>query len=501
MARPSVRILSRYLLRQHLAPLGFALGSLTAFLMIQQIAKQFGSLVGKGLSWSVIAEVFVLSIPFIVAMTLPMAVLVAVLHTFTHLGADNEITAMKAGGISLARVVAPVLGGAALVTAIALVWNDQVLPRANHRLAMLQRDIMRKKPSFSLKEQVINEVVPGQFFLRAARIDPATNRLKDVTIYDLGDAPERRRIIVADSGQMAYTPGGTDLYLTLRDGEIQEVKRTEPNQFNRTFFLTNRIKVANIGDTLTRTQNDAYRGDREMSICELAQQARVARRDEARVHLEVQAAVVADLRRLAGLPVAPLPPDSSALNPQPGLLCRAWGGLIAWLAPAEAEAAQRPERLPRLPAQASMPPPPLVTPGAGIGEDVRARGDRQRAATYAVEVHKKLAIAGACFAFALLGIPVALRFPRGGAGVVIGTSVAVFAIYYIGLIGGEDLGDRLIVSPFLAMWIPNILFVVVGLLGLWLVRREGGGPGSRGGDWSDVRDALVAWLKRRRRAA
>ncbi len=138
MARPSVRILSRYLLRQHVAPLGFALGSLTAFLMVQQIAKQFGSLVGKGLPWSVIIEVFVLSIPFIVAMTLPMAVLVAVLHTFTRLVADNEITAMKAGGVSLGRVVAPVLGGAALVTLVALVWNDQVLPQANHRLRTLQ---------------------------------------------------------------------------------------------------------------------------------------------------------------------------------------------------------------------------------------------------------------------------------------------------------------------------------------------------------------------------
>src|SRR5438093_12130532 len=110
MARPSMRILSKYLLRQHVAPLAFALGGLTAFLMIQQIAKQFGSLVGKGLPWSVIFEVFVLSIPFIVAMTLPMAVLVAVLHTFTHLGADNEITAMKAGGESLAIIVSPDLG-------------------------------------------------------------------------------------------------------------------------------------------------------------------------------------------------------------------------------------------------------------------------------------------------------------------------------------------------------------------------------------------------------
>jgi lipopolysaccharide export system permease protein len=466
MARPAVRILSRYLLRQHLPPLAFALGGLTTFLLVQQIAKRLGDLVGKGLPWGVIVEVFVLSIPFIVAMTLPMAALVAVLYTFTRLGADNEITAMKAGGVSLARLVAPVLGGAAALSLVALLWNDQVLPRANHRLRTLLMDITRKKPSFSLKEEVINEVLPGQFFLRAARIDPVTNRLKDVTIYDLGDAPERRRIIVADSGRMANTPGGTDLYLTLFLGEIREVKRTDPDQFNRTFFGVNRIKVAGVGNALTLTKNDPYQSDREMSLCELAQQVRVARREEAKVHAQARASIAADLRRLAGLPIPS--PLQDAAAPPPGPVCRVWGGLIGWLAPKEAEAAVLP---PLPPSQQGPPPQVLVTPGAGVGEDIRARGDRQRAATYAVEVHKKLAIAAACFAFALLGIPMALRFPRGGAGLVIGTSVIVFAIYYIGLIGGEDLGDRLIVSPFVAMWIPNVLFTVLGLAGLWAVRR------------------------------
>src|SRR5881409_4518176 len=383
MARPSVRILSRYLLRQHLAPLAFALGSLTAFLMIQQIAKQFGSLVGKGLPWSVIIEVFVLSIPFIVAMTLPMAVLVAVLHTFTRLGADNEITAMKAGGVSLARVVAPVLGGAALVMLIALVWNDQVLPRANHRLAMLQRDIMRKKPSFSLKEQVINEVVPGQFFLRAARIDPATNRLKDVTIYDLGNA-ERRRIITADSGRMAYAAGGRDLFLTLTDGDIEEVNRTDPTQFNRTFYRTNRMRVSGVGNIFTQTEHDTYKSDREMSTCEMRLAATAARRDASRAAGDAQLVMENDLRRLAGLapvvaPPVPYVPDTAP----PGLYCRALRRLAAWLLPPEAEA-QTP--------QATPPPRPLiprtpgtqlyVTPGAGVGEQQRLRDARTRAATY-----------------------------------------------------------------------------------------------------------------------
>src|SRR5215475_7599956 len=198
MAGHPVRILSRYLLRQHLPPLGFALSALTALMVLNQVAKRFPELVGKGLPWSVIAEVFVLSVPFIVAMTLPMAVLVAVLHTMSRLTADHEITAMAANGISATRIARPVLLGAALVTLAAFLWNDQLLPSSNHRLRTLLVDIQRKKPSFALKEQVINEVVPDQFFLRAARIDQATNRLRDVTIYDLGEA-DRRRIISADS--------------------------------------------------------------------------------------------------------------------------------------------------------------------------------------------------------------------------------------------------------------------------------------------------------------
>lgn len=265
MARPTVRILSRYLLRQHLAPLAFALAALTALMLLNQVAKQFGNLVGKGLPWSVIVEVFALSIPFIVAMTLPMAVLVAVLFTFSRLAADNEITALKAGGVSVGRLLRPVLGGATLVAALSLAWSDQVLPRSNHRLRSLLVDIQRKKPSFYLKEQVINEVVPGQFFLRAARIDQASNKLKDVTIYDLEDA-ERRRIISADSGRMAYTPGGRDLYLTLLDGDIHEVRRGDPTQFNRTFYRINTIRVAGVGNTLERTENDTYRGDRKSVV-------------------------------------------------------------------------------------------------------------------------------------------------------------------------------------------------------------------------------------------
>src|SRR5256885_8869245 len=129
MAPPTVRTISRYLLRQHVAPLGFALAALTSLMLIQQIAKQLSSLLGKGLPTSVIIEVFVLSVPFIVAVTLPMAVLVAVLHVFTPLAGDNEITALQAGGVSVGRGIPPALPGAARLAPPAVPLDQQPLPR------------------------------------------------------------------------------------------------------------------------------------------------------------------------------------------------------------------------------------------------------------------------------------------------------------------------------------------------------------------------------------
>ena len=489
MALRSVRILSRYILRQHLPPLGFALAALTFAMLVNQVAKQFGNFVGKGLSWSIVLEVFALSIPFIVAMTLPMAVLVAVLYTFSHLAADNEITAMKATGISVGRLLAPVLLGATVVGAIALLWNDQLLPRSNHRLRTLLVDIQRKKPTFQLKEQVINEVVNGQFFLRAARIDPAASTLSDVTIYDLAD-PDRRRIITADSGRMAYTPGGTDLYLTLRDGEVHEVQREDPAHFNRTFYHVNRIKVAGVANQLERTENDTYRGDREMTICAMQAVVGQARQDIARARREAEDAVAAELRRLMHLEPYPTPPAGAADSTPPptSLYCRVAGMLRGLVAPRRAEAAVQQRQLPQS----------TVTRQTAIASafEQRVRAARQRAAIYQVEIQKKYSISAACVIFALLGVPLAIRFPRGGVGLVIGTSLAVFSIYYVGLIGGEELGDRLILSPFLAMWLPNMIFLAVGLILLAATRK--GGSTAHGGDWDDLKHTLFGWMGRMR---
>ena len=122
----------------------------------------------------------------------------------------------------------------------------------------------------------------------------------------------------------------------------------------------------------------------------------------------------------------------------------------------------------------------------------RLRSAEQRAAIYDVEIQKKLAISAACVIFALLGMPLAIRYPRGGVGLVIGTSLAVFSIYYVGLIGGEELGDRLIVSPFFAMWTPNLIFLLMSIPLLLGARRAG--STAHGGDWAELRETWFGWF-------
>jgi lipopolysaccharide export system permease protein len=267
-----VKILHKYVLKEHLGPLVFALTALTSLLLLQYIAKRFGELVGKGLPWSVIFEFLGLSIPLTVALSLPMAVLVATLYAFSRLAAENEITAMKASGVSLRNVLTPVLWAAAGVTIFMVGFNDQILPRANHKLRTLQGDIAQKKPTFALNEQVINEVSPGKLYLRAGHLSQTSNRMREITIYDMGD-PTIRRTIYADSGNMAMSANQQDLQLTLYSGTVQDVPAIHIEQLQRLYFDTQKIRVPGVGNAFQKTQNDNYKGEREMSVCEMERNA------------------------------------------------------------------------------------------------------------------------------------------------------------------------------------------------------------------------------------
>ena len=532
-----MKILHRYVLKEHVGPLTFALTALTSILLLQYIGKHFGELVGKGLPTLVIAEFFGLSIPLTVALTLPMAVLVATLYAFSRLAAENEITAIKASGVSLVSVLKPVLWAALGVTAVMIVFNDQVLPRSNHKLAVLQRDIAQKKPTFGLREQVINEVSPGKFYLRAGHLDEASNLMREVTIYDMAD-PTRRRTIYADSGNMRMSKGMTDLELTLYNGNMQDVPTANPSELQRLYFNVDQIRVRGVGNQFQKTTADSYKSDREMTVCEMQEAQNRARfdYDVARKQFD---------KTLAGLKKskAMLSKDVLNANVSPPwdiglgrLYCNGVAFLareLAKLAPkqAKAQGVSRPRVSSTTQTASSTPAAVLPIPVAQIRTAsstpaqtptttatqapsnaadiaqiealrIRLQDSAQLMNSYGVEIHKKFALAVACFVFVLLGAPIALRFPRGGVGLTIGVSLFVFALYYVCLIAGESIAKRGMMPAVVSMWMANVIF---GLVALWMLSKMGQeGSTARGGDMRDMFGAIkgsirskIGWKDRR----
>ena len=513
-----MKILHRYVLKEHVGPLTFALTALTSILLLQYIGKHFGELVGKGLPTLVIAEFFGLSVPLTVALTLPMAVLVATLYAFSRLAAENEITALKASGVSIVSVLKPVLWAALGVTVVMIGFNDQILPRSNHRLAVLQRDIAQKKPTFGLRVQVINEVSPGKIYLRAGHLDEATNLMREVVIYDMGD-PTRHRTIYADSGNMGMTKGMTDLELTLYHGNIQDVPTANPDELRRVFFDSTRVRVRGVGNQFQKTTADSYKSDREMTVCEMQAAQDRARRDHEQARKEFETKLAALKKSKAKLSTDVVDTDTSA--PWDIGLGRLYCNAVVLLTPKEAKA----QGVSRQGAAATtLPPPtsrgsapPTLNPNktvtqaplpnsyelAGIESSrIRLQDTATLMNSYGVEIHKKFALAVACFVFVLLGAPIALRFPRGGVGLTIGVSLFVFALYYVCLIAGESIAKRGLMPAVVSMWMANVIFALVAL---WMLVKMGQeGTTARGGDMREMITSIkgsirskFGWRKRR----
>jgi lipopolysaccharide export system permease protein len=593
-----VKILSKYVLREHVGPFTFALTALTSLMILNFISRQFGELVGKGLPASVIAEFFALSIPFTVALTLPMSVLVAVLYAFSRLAAENEVTALKASGVSPWRLVTPALVWGAFMSLFLLAFNDQVLPRANFQLKTLQDAIAQTKPTFLLKEQVINAIQEERLYLKAGRIDQSTGKMKEIVIYDLNSA-DRRRTIYADSGAIHFTGNQRDLQLDLFSGQMQTVSTDKPEQLDRLFYDSDRIIVRNVGSQFEKAKGDTLsRGDRELGVCELQKKLvnvlPVFKQNQSEY---LDALTAARLTKETGKPVTvPVHVPAKRFRPEePKNLAWAYCRVLAYIAGvkvaeaavpdatvlhvvqdtvkrtprdsarqdsihrAAADSAQRAAAAagaaapptppggtvilgtskppaPGSPGAAPVPAPVVVPPQPGapvakfsdpflaktkadsdkayseqrrlreseISErvahaaDVKLRYEiSQRTKNrFEIEINKKFALAAACLIFVMLGAPLALRFPRGGVGLVLLVSLIVFALYYVGLIGGESLANKGIIPPFWAMWGTNVILTVVGLI---LLLRMGHEENSgRGGNWTDRWDRVRGLLGRHR---
>ena len=189
--------------------------------LMQFLWRYIDDLVGKGLAVSVIGELFFYAALTMVPTALPLAVLLASLMTFGNLGERFELTAMKAAGISLFKIMRPLIVLMVFVAIGAFFFQNNVLPVAQTKMWTLLFSMRQKSPEVEIPVRSFYDQIPGMN-LYVERKNPDTGMLYDLIIYDLSRGLDNSRVILADSGSLNFTEDKTRLFLHLYRGEMFE---------------------------------------------------------------------------------------------------------------------------------------------------------------------------------------------------------------------------------------------------------------------------------------
>ncbi len=189
--------------------------------MMQFLFRMIDDLVGKGLSFDILGELFFYAALTMVPTALPLAILLAALMVFGNLGEKLELTAMKAAGISLFRIMRPLMILMVIISVGAFYFQNYVLPVAQSKMWTLMFSVRQKTPEVEIPERSFYDEIPGMN-LYVEKKNPDTGMLYGMIIYDLSRGNDNARVILADSGKFSFTQDKTRLFLHLHSGEMFE---------------------------------------------------------------------------------------------------------------------------------------------------------------------------------------------------------------------------------------------------------------------------------------
>jgi lipopolysaccharide export system permease protein len=392
--------------------------------------KYLDQLTGKGLSTAIILELIILNLAWMLTLAVPMGVLVATLMAFGGLASTNQITAMRASGISLYKMIAPVVAASVMVCVLLISFNNDVLPDANHRTKVLQTDISRKKPTLTLIPGMFVQLLQGHSILVRKTFEHS-NDLEGVTIIDYSK-PMMNSTITAHRGTISFSTDYRKLIMDLFDGEIHQVNNRFKDQYRIIRFQKHRMVMDAEGFNFQRSrETDISRGDREMNV-----QLMIEKVDSLR---KLQSAAEYHLIERTGKRPEEL---------------------------VDGKTFAEPSAIYSTPLKGIQGNPSLEQV---VRSDIYMINIYERdAREYLVEIHKKFAIPFACIVFVFIGAPLGIMSRRGTFGMGASLSLGFFVFYWACLRGGENLADRGYFDPWVGMWIANI---VLGIIGLYLTFR------------------------------
>ncbi len=436
-------------------------------LLMQFLWKYIDDLIGKGLEMSVISEFLLYTSASLVPMAMPLAVLLASLMTFGNLAENLELLAFKSSGISLIRIMAPVMVISATISIGAFMFANYVMPVTNLKMRSLLYDIQQQRPELTIKPGVFDNTLEG-YSIRIGSRDSKTSLLKDILIFDHTKKQGNIRVTIADSGYMKMSADEKHLLLTLYNGrtyeEMQKLKQEKKNvksyPHQRDQFEHQEMIIEMTGFGLNRSDENLFRNAYSMlNIDQLHHFEDSLSQDLDTVllmfHTTIQKTLVEKPKQMLIQRQRIVPDSLKSVRSveELDIMQLHVDSMFKELSVLEQRRA--------LTQSINFARSNKSVTSSNVGTTDWKLAKLRR---YQIEIQRKYTLSLLCLIFFFIGAPLGAIIRKGGLGMPVIVSVLMFLIYYVISMTGEKFVRENILPPFAGMWISTFILVPISIL-------------------------------------
>ncbi|SMO53279.1 lipopolysaccharide export system permease protein [Saccharicrinis carchari] len=464
-----------FILKSYVSPLVMTFFISLFILVMQFLWKYVDDMVGKGLEVHVLAELIFYASLQVVPMALPLAILLASLMSFGNLGENYELTALKSAGISLPRIMSPLIILTIVVCFGAFKFSNNILPVANLKLWSLMWSVRQASPEFDIKEKVFYDGLTD-FSIKIERKSKTDDMLYDIMIYDHRNNMARNsNVTLADSGKLEFAEDKKSLRLTLWDGvtydekanlEKRSVRRKEKQQFRIDHFKKQVALMPMQGMDFNRYDEGLFKSHNRMkNLKQLSTDSDSLQRQrdkeigilKPRVESNYFTMTKSMNRRIKRDLDIKIAKDSSIQNSYKEKPIEAYGILNLDSVFNSFETQTK-----------------VMVLGSAVrkARNTKSQIDQQmieiekinyQLVRHKIEWHRKFTLPFACFIFFFIGAPLGAIIRKGGLGMPVVISILFFIVYYIIDTFGLKVSKEEVWPPYMGMWLSSVVLFPIGV--------------------------------------
>ncbi|ASB48148.1 LptF/LptG family permease [Alkalitalea saponilacus] len=447
-----------FILKSFIGPLIMTFFIAMFILVMQFLWRYVDDLVGKGLEWTVLGELLFYASLQVVPMALPLAILLAALMTFGNLGENYELTALKAAGVSLLKIMKPISILIVAISGFAYAFSNNVLPVANLKLVSILHGIRETRLEMDIKERVFYRGV-DDFSIKVNEKDRETNMLRDVMIYDHRDRHARNsNVTLADSGILQMSADKRHLVLTLYDGirydervtaEGNRRQQRRDSRLFRTDEFRKQVAIMQVhGFDFSRTDESLFRqSDRMKNIAQLTHDL-----DSIRGERGVFVDLIEDRSSLTYFSrIHQTHANRLEMIDTASVLVNVDSLFLTLEGSQKQMVIQNALRTARDLKQSIDDQMRFIE-----REDLRIR-------RHVMEIHRKFTLSFACLIFFFIGAPLGAIIRKGGLGMPVVISIFFFIVYYVIDTMGAKFARDGVWMVHQGMWLSSFVLLPIGI--------------------------------------